>query len=140
MARNRRKFLTLSAGVAALSSCGKDEPPPTGANMRPYGERAPQEKTQRTIRELTASPGTGSSRTPLQDLYGIITPSALHYERHHSGVPAIDPASHRLLVHGLVEKPLLFTVDDIKRLPLRLTDLLPRVRRQQRGRAGRQVP
>ena len=121
MARSRRKFIALSTGVTAvaLSSCNKggDEPSTSGANMRPYGDRAPQEKIQRTIRELTASPGTGSSRTPLQDIYGIITPSSLHYERHRSGVPAIDPATHSLLIHGLVDKPLAFTMDDIRRFP-----------------------
>ena len=120
--RSRRKFLAVAAvagGSVALTACGNadDTPVPTGANMRPYGERAPQEKIRRTIRELTASPGTGSSRTPLQDLYGIITPSALHYERHHAGVPAIDPATHTLLIHGLVDKPLVFTLDDIRRFP-----------------------
>ena len=85
--------------------------------MRAYGERSPFEGPVRVIRELTASPGTGSSRTPLAELYGTITPSALHFERHHSGVPAIDPTSHRLLIHGLVEKPLWFTMEEIKRFP-----------------------
>ena len=46
-----------------------------------------------------------------------MTPSALHFERHHNGVPAIDPAQHRLLIHGLVERPLFFTVDDLMRFP-----------------------
>ncbi len=85
--------------------------------MRPYGDRAPQEKTARVLRELTKSRGVGSSRTPLQDLYGSITPSSLHFERHHSGVPAIDPAAHTLLVHGRVERPLVFTMDEIRRFP-----------------------
>ena len=47
----------------------------------------------------------------------MITPSALHFERHHSGVPAIDPATHELLVHGLVERPLKFSLAELKRLP-----------------------
>ena len=59
----------------------------------------------------------GSSLTPLQDLVGTITPADLHFERHHAGVPAIDPASHTLLIHGLVERPMEFTVGDIKRFP-----------------------
>jgi sulfane dehydrogenase subunit SoxC len=59
----------------------------------------------------------GFSLTPLQDLAGIITPNGLHYERHHAGVPAIDPAQHRLMVHGLVERPLVFTMDDLRRFP-----------------------
>jgi sulfane dehydrogenase subunit SoxC len=63
------------------------------------------------------TPATASSRTPLQDLVGIITPSALHFERHHSGVPTIDPAKHELMIHGLVERPLVFTMADLRRLP-----------------------
>ena len=60
-----------------------------------------------------------SSQTPLQDLEGIITPSDLHFERHHGGVPAIDPTRYSLLVHGMVERPLVFTLDDLKRFPAR---------------------
>ena len=119
MAKSRRKFLALSTGVAALSSCGKKDNPSTGADMRPYGERAPQETSVRVLRELTGSRGVGSSRTPLQELYGVITPSSLHFERHHAGVPTIDPATHSLLVHGLVERPLNFTMEDIRRFPSR---------------------
>jgi sulfane dehydrogenase subunit SoxC len=54
---------------------------------------------------------------PLQDLDGIITPNGLFYERHHAGVPAIDPAQHRLMLPGLVDKPLIFTMDDIRPFP-----------------------
>ena len=60
---------------------------------------------------------SASSRTPLQDLDGIITPNGLFYERHHGGIPAIDPATHRLALHGLVKTPLLFTVDELRRFP-----------------------
>jgi sulfane dehydrogenase subunit SoxC len=60
---------------------------------------------------------SASGRTPLQDLDGIITPNGLFYERHHAGVPTIDPAQHRLMVHGLVDRPLIFAVDDIRRFP-----------------------
>jgi sulfane dehydrogenase subunit SoxC len=59
----------------------------------------------------------GASLTPLQDLSGTITPADLHFERHHAGVPIIDPSKHTLLVHGLVDRPTTFTVDDIKRFP-----------------------
>lgn len=59
----------------------------------------------------------GSSMTPLQSLTGTITPSDLHFERHHAGVPTIDPATHRLVIHGLVDRPLSFSVEDIKRFP-----------------------
>jgi len=114
---NRRRFLALSAGVAALTSCKSSVVSKSGANMRPYGERSPHESSARVLRELTKSPGTGSSRTPLQDLYGIITPSSLHFERHHSGVPTIDPDKHELLIHGLVNRPVTFSVADIRRFP-----------------------
>lgn len=65
----------------------------------------------------TAVPEETSSKTPLRDTYGIITPSSLHFERHHSGVPEIDPAAHSLTVYGLVDRPLVFGVDELKRLP-----------------------
>jgi sulfane dehydrogenase subunit SoxC len=58
-----------------------------------------------------------SSQAPLQDLHGVITPSDLHFERHHAGVPAIDPAKYSLLIHGLVDRPTIFTLRDLKRLP-----------------------
>jgi len=61
--------------------------------------------------------GSGASRTPLQELDGIITPNGVFYERHHAGVPDIDPAQHRLMVHGLVRTPLLFSVEDLRRFP-----------------------
>jgi sulfane dehydrogenase subunit SoxC len=56
---------------------------------------------------------------PLQDFDGIITPSDLHFERHHAGVPEIDPARYMLLVHGMVERPMVFTLADLKRYPSR---------------------
>ncbi len=47
----------------------------------------------------------------------MVTPASLHFERHHNGVPAIDPSRHRLVVHGLVDRPLIFTMDELKRFP-----------------------
>jgi sulfane dehydrogenase subunit SoxC len=108
--------------AGALTSCQKSAPPegPTasrlGAPLSPYGERSAFEKSIRHM-PTTRTPAAGSTRAPLQDSYGIITPSSLHFERHHSGVPAIDPAHHRLLIHGMVERPLVFTVEEVKRLP-----------------------
>lgn len=81
-----------------------------GAAPSAYGRRSTFERAQRL-------PSTARSLTPLQDLHGIVTPSALHFERHHNGVPLIDPVRHRLLVHGLVERPMVFTVEDLKRFP-----------------------
>ena len=60
------------------------------------------------------SPGSGASRTPLHALEGTITPNGLHFERHHNGVPEIDPARHRLLIHGLVKTPVVFTMQPLK--------------------------
>jgi sulfane dehydrogenase subunit SoxC len=57
--------------------------------------------------------------TPLQDSVGIITPSSLFYVATHRGsfVPEIDPTEHRLMIHGMVDRPLMFTMDELKRLP-----------------------
>jgi sulfane dehydrogenase subunit SoxC len=60
---------------------------------------------------------SASSRSPLQELDGIITPNGVFYERHHGGIPEIDPAQHRLMIHGLVERPTIFTMDQIRRYP-----------------------
>jgi sulfane dehydrogenase subunit SoxC len=58
-----------------------------------------------------------NSKAPLQKLVGAITPADLHYERSHAGAPDLDPARHRLLVHGMVRKQLVFSVDDLKAMP-----------------------
>ncbi len=79
--------------------------PPT-----PYGKRSTFERAQRVA-------SGQKSLTPHQDLHGIVTPSALHFERHHNGVPRIDPARHRLVIHGLVDRPMIFTMEDLKRFP-----------------------
>jgi sulfane dehydrogenase subunit SoxC len=114
---DRRGFLALSAGLAGLAACGKQEAPSLiGAGVRAYGDRSPREKAARDAKE-SITPGTGSTRTPLQDLDGIITPSSLHFERHHAGVPDLDAATHEILVHGLVEHPLVFTLADLRRYP-----------------------
>ncbi len=109
----------LAAAQAAVSSLSAAAPPIPGAGdparipgrpPRPYGQRAAFERATRVA-------GTSSSLTPLQELHGIITPSALHFERHHNGVPVIEPGRHRLLVHGLVERPMVFTTEELKRFP-----------------------
>lgn len=121
---NRRHFLgtgsmaTLSAATLIPREV-RAEGRPQGDPRRLYGERAPHEKSVRYFAASAPGVTTGSSRTPLQDLYGIITPSALHFERHHSGVPTIDPAQHELLLHGLVERPLKFSMTDLLRFPSR---------------------
>ncbi len=57
------------------------------------------------------------SMTPLHQQHGTITPNGLFYERHHSGVPDIDPQAHRFAIHGMVRQPLLFTMDDLIKYP-----------------------
>ena len=77
------------------------------------GSRSPFETPGK---QLSGSAG-GSSRTPLHELHGILTPADLHFERHHHGIPQIDPTQYRLLIHGMVDRPTLFTLDDLKRFP-----------------------
>lgn len=90
-----------------------------GVDKRPYGSPSKFEKNviRRDVPWLTASAESSVNFTPLHELDGIITPSGLCFERHHGGVAEIDPAKHRLMINGLVEKPLVFTMDDIKRMP-----------------------
>ncbi len=66
---------------------------------------------------LTRVSAASVSFTPLQGLFGIITPSGLHFERHHQGWHDIDPSQHRLMIHGFVREARIFTMDDIMRLP-----------------------
>ena len=66
---------------------------------------------------LTQTTQASVSFAPLQSLFGIVTPSGLHFERHHQGWWDIDPSKHRFMVNGLVKKPMVFTVDEIMRLP-----------------------
>jgi sulfane dehydrogenase subunit SoxC len=72
---------------------------------------------RRDVSWLTASPESSVNFTPLHALDGIITPSGLCFERHHGGVAEINPDDHRLMINGLVERPLVFTMDDIRRMP-----------------------
>src|SRR6266446_7144746 len=125
MQRSRRWFLRMGVlwSSVVVACRGKSETPPSepralGAAVSPYGSRSRFEKTSRYFNQNTKVPlEEASSRTPLHDTYGIITPSSLHFERHHSGVPEIDPSLHSLTIHGLVDRPLVFTVDELKRLP-----------------------
>ena len=132
---DRRKFLRHGASIVALGAAAfvlpavsaeesekhMDPMRVPGTLPRPYGERSPFEKPTRLGGAGPGAPhGWGAnapnnfnSLTPLQDLHGIITPSSLHFERHHNGVPTIDPARHRLLVHGLADRPAVFTVADL---------------------------
>lgn len=75
-----------------------------GGPFTGYGQPSRFEaKVVRTFASAPGTTGTGASRTPLQRLNGTITPNGLHFERHHSGIPDVDPDAHRLLIHGLVK-------------------------------------
>jgi len=89
-----------------------------GSNFSNYGQPSIYEKD--IIRWISANPnvpGNGVSWTPLEELQGTITPNGLHYERHHNGVPDINPSSHEIMINGLVDKPLTFSIDALKRYP-----------------------
>ena len=84
-----------------------------------YGKPSNWEKNirRRESPGLTRVPQSSVSFCPLQSLFGIITPSGLHFERHHQGWWDVDPSQHRLMVNGLVKAPRVFTMDDLMRLP-----------------------
>ena len=133
----RRRFLAAgaAAGTAALAARAahattdnKAGPPAVpdwtkqlgpGVGDRPYGTPSTFEKdvVRRTVDWLTASKESSVSFTPLAEQMGIITPSGLHFERHHAGRAEVDPKQHRLVVHGLVEREMIFTMEDIRRFP-----------------------
>jgi sulfane dehydrogenase subunit SoxC len=124
---NRRRFLkrgltlgaALAAGAAHAQSPAPDDPSKVlGGPKRPYGQRSPFERSVRGLPQPpTKTDEWGPSFTPLGESMGIITPSALHFEVHRGGVADIDPKKHRLLIHGMVERPTILTMDDVKRLP-----------------------
>jgi sulfane dehydrogenase subunit SoxC len=99
---------------ARATPSGAQGPPRTpGQPTSATSMRSPFEHPARTpIGQVT-----GASFSPLQDLSGTITPTDLHFERHHGGVPTIDPTEYRLLIHGLVRRPTVFELEDLKRLP-----------------------
>ena len=86
---------------------------------RGYGVPSQYEKNlqRRESPGLTRVSAASVSFTPLQGLFGIITPNGLHFERHHQGWWDIDPSQHRLMINGLVKEARVFTMDDLMRLP-----------------------
>lgn len=88
-------------------------PDPTrvpGPPASELGLRSPFEDPRR-------EPWQVSSGTPLAELHGTITPADLHFERHHSGVAMIDPDRYSLLIHGMVDRPRAFTLQELKSFP-----------------------
>jgi sulfane dehydrogenase subunit SoxC len=137
---DRRGFLArsaaLTAGVVAAGASAAATAATsaaTGADALPAWSRAPgtplraygtpskfEEPVKRVVTSgyPQVSPGTGSSLTPLQMLEGTITPAGVHFERHHSGVPDVDPKDHRLVIHGLVKRPISFSLAALDRYPM----------------------
>lgn len=127
---NRRHLLSMGLGGMGMavsnSVLGADaglEIPDwsrfPGPGPSAYGEPSRHTGLQRMAAPPNPTyPGGGISRTPLQHLQGIITPNSLHFERHHAGVPDIDPAGHKLVINGLVRQPLVFDYEDLLRYPM----------------------
>ena len=128
---SRRLFLqgTVIAGAAGTAGVAAQADPLAvtpwmkvpGAGFTGYGQPSRfEDKVVRVIPPAAnpATQGVGPARTPLHMLDGIITPSGLHFERSHSGIPDIDPDQHRLLIHGLVKRPLVFTLEALHRYPM----------------------
>ena len=135
---DRRKFLTASAiagvGAAGVITSKAEAAAPPGAIEYPvpedptkvqgrltnadggYGSRSQFESEVRW-RFPTATKESSWTMTPLDKSKGMITPSGLHFERHHAGIPNIDPKKHSLIVHGMVDRPMQFTVDQLSRFP-----------------------
>ena len=106
-------LLTATAGATERESWMQAPGGPMSENGLPSPHEAHVRRTG--IRSATGTTGSGVSFTPLEHLNGLVTPSRLHFERHHSGIPDIDPDRHRLVIHGMVERPLSFSVDALAR-------------------------
>ncbi|MGB3067629.1 MAG: molybdopterin-dependent oxidoreductase [Ottowia sp.] len=131
---SRRTILRRSTAIPAASIAlggsafaqSSSSPPGIPESMKipggpfvnpPYGVPSAFEKDVVRVLPSAPNPFPTGSRSPLQSLYGIITPNGLFFERHHAGVPTINPDQHRLMVHGLVERPLVLDMEDIVRFP-----------------------
>jgi sulfane dehydrogenase subunit SoxC len=131
----RRSFLAASASMAAASSLATAATPDGDPNIlnlpehsvtlgkpvvtHPYGQPSKFETAlqRRESPGLTRVGAASVSFAPLQGLFGIITPSGLHFERHHQGWHDVDPTTHRFMINGLVKTPKVYTMDDLMRLP-----------------------
>jgi sulfane dehydrogenase subunit SoxC len=118
----------IAGGAAAVAGAESATPPNlpawtkslgTGVVSNPYGSPSPFEShlKRRTVEWLTADKLASISFTPLADLKGIITPSGVVFERYHAGLPAVDPGTHRLMIHGMVDRPIILSMDDLMRFP-----------------------
>src|ERR1044071_2834383 len=131
---HRRAFLASGAALAAAVT-GYTLSDPVAAQQLtdapwstkpgiPIPEYAPpsafEKHVVRTLTNPKGEPRTQHARTPHHLVNGTFTPNGLHFVISHSGAPDIDPAQHRLLIHGLVKQPLEFTLDSLSRYPMQL--------------------
>src|SRR5947209_1958892 len=111
----------LGAGVGAHGAAAEPlaDPPwslEPGAAIPPYQTASRFEKNVvRTLSNPNNEPRNSHARTPHHLLNGTITPNGLHFTIVHSGIPDIDPQKHKLVIHGLVKRPLVFTLDALAR-------------------------
>jgi len=131
-----RRLLLKMAGAAAGAALidgraarADDAAPPAdnewsqslGAGVvdQPYGKPSAEQVDviRRNVPWLTAGTESSISFSPLQSLHGIITPNGLFFERYHAGRPDVEADKHRLMIHGLVDRPLILTMKDILRFP-----------------------
>jgi sulfane dehydrogenase subunit SoxC len=139
--QGRRDFLRSAFAAAAAGAAGvqaahaapaPDDGDPNILNLpehsrslgqpvltNPYGKPSKYEANvqRRSSPGLTQTTQASVSFAPLQSLFGIVTPSGLHFERHHQGWWDIDPSKHRFMVNGMVKTPKVFTMDELMRLP-----------------------
>jgi sulfane dehydrogenase subunit SoxC len=101
------------AGQPAPPAAPPDPSKVVGARATTLGSRSPFEQPARTATGLQNS----SARAPIDSLRGIITPSDLHYIVDHDTTPTIDPKTYTLTIHGMVDRPVVFTLDDLQRFP-----------------------
>jgi sulfane dehydrogenase subunit SoxC len=111
-------LLAQTAAPAVVAPVATPQAPPDatkipGLASGALSERSPFEKPALAPLGVTS----GSTSTPLQNLRGTITPADLHFQRHHNGIAILDPSRYSLVLHGLVDRPLTFTLDDLKRFP-----------------------
>ncbi|HEY8570495.1 sulfite dehydrogenase [Microbulbifer sp.] len=120
----------LGAGLSARALASQGDPdiltlPPWSKSLgnavatNPYGQPSKYEANivRRQSPGLTQTDQASVSFSPLQGMFGMITASGLHFERHHQGWVDIDPRRHRLMINGLVSKPMVFTMEELMRLP-----------------------
>jgi sulfane dehydrogenase subunit SoxC len=135
----RSAFVAAAAGVAVPVALAQGNPVPTeggdpnilnlpehskglGQGVDPEGSYGKPSQYESNVKRrqspgLTQTTQASVSFAPLQSLFGIVTPSGLHFERHHQGWWDIDPSKHRLMINGMVKSPKVFTLDEIMRLP-----------------------